>query len=270
MNGEGDHGKPVGTREWYDFVGLLGDVLPEIHLGGEAATHELLSLCQLDRHTRVLDVGCGSGVTACRIAARYGASVHGIDLSEVMIAKAEARARGLGLRGKIHFRTGDVYDLPYDNGDFDIVILESVLTPLPGDVQDAMSEMVRVLRPGGRLCANESTVGPDTPEELHESFAEHPAFYRIFTLQTLRDLFEQAGLEVVHLSEVSGVGAPRALGGIGLGGILSFMVRTYPKILMRILRDPNIRRASQIDDKVTKAGKPYMRYTLIVGQKPSP
>jgi len=268
MSGESEfHKKPVSTREWYDFVGLLSDVLPGMHLGGESATHDLLALCQLDRLTRVLDAGCGSGATACRIAARYGASVHGIDLSEVMIAKAEARAQGLGLGGKVHFRTSDVTDLPYGNGDFDVVILESVLTPLPVNLQNAMGEMVRVLRPGGRLCANESTVDPDAPDDLRESFAEHPATYRTFTPQTLRALFEEAGLEVVHLSEVSEVGAPSALGGIGLGGILSFMLRTYPKILVRILRDPHIRRASQIDDKVTKAGKPYMGYTLIVGKK---
>jgi ubiquinone/menaquinone biosynthesis C-methylase UbiE len=269
MNSESEFDRPISTRDWYDFVGLLSDVLPGMHLGGEDATHDLLALCQLDRHTRVLDVGCGSGATACRIASRYGSSVRGIDLSEVMIAKAEERAQGLGLYDRVDFRTGDVFELPYGDGEFDVIIMESVLVPLPGDVQDAMGEMVRVLRPGGRLCANESTVDPEIPDDLRESFAEHPATYRTFTPQTLRELFEEAGLEVVHLSEVSSVGAPSALQGIGLGGILSFMLRTYPKILSRILRDPNIRRASQIDDQVTKAGKPYMGYTLIVGQKPS-
>ena len=268
MSSESEFDKPVSTREWYDFVGLLSDVLPGMHLGGEDATHDLLALCLLDRHTRVLDVGCGSGATACRIAMRYDSSVYGIDLSEVMVANAELRAQRLGLHDKVHFRTGDVFELPYSDGEFDVVILESVLTPLPGDVQDAMREMVRVLRPGGRLCANESTVDPEAPDVLLESFAEHPATYHTFTPEKLRTLFEGAGLEVVHLSEVSDVRAPSALSGTGLGGILSFMIRTYPKILSRILRDPNIRRASQVDDKVTKEGKPYMGYTLIAGQKP--
>jgi len=40
--------KPVGTREWYDFIGQLADALPDLHLGGRNATHSLLDMCQLD------------------------------------------------------------------------------------------------------------------------------------------------------------------------------------------------------------------------------
>jgi len=40
--------KPVGTREWYDFIGQLAEALPGIHMGGQDATHALLELCQLD------------------------------------------------------------------------------------------------------------------------------------------------------------------------------------------------------------------------------
>jgi hypothetical protein len=46
------------------------------------------------------------------------------------------------------------------------------------------------------------------------------------------------------------------------------MVRVYPKILRKLLRDARFREASRVDDQITKGGKPYMGYTLIVGQKP--
>jgi hypothetical protein len=50
--------------------------------------------------------------------------------------------------------------------------------------------------------------------------------------------------------------------------LLSFMIRVYPKILLKLLHDARFRKASSIDDRITKQGKQYMGYTLIVGQKP--
>lgn len=148
--------KPVGTREWYDFIGQLAGALPGMHLGGQDATHALLEMCQLDATSRVLDVGCGPGNTACFIAENYGSRVHGIDISEVMIAKAEERARRQGLMDKVEFRVADAFHLPFEDGLFDVAIVESVLTLLPGDKKQALTEMVRVVRPGGRIGANET------------------------------------------------------------------------------------------------------------------
>jgi len=260
--------KPVGTREWYDFVGQLADALPGMHLGGQEATHALLDLCQLDPTSRVLDVGCGSGNTACLIAEQHGSRVHGIDISEVMIAKATERARRQGLLDKVEFRVADAFQLPFEDDRFDVVIVESVLTPLPGDKKQALTEMVRVVRPEGRIGVNESTVDPSAPPELLALFAEHPATYGYFTPQTLRSLFEESGLQVVHMTEAKNVDAPSVLEGMGLGALLSFMIRVYPKILLKLLRDARFRKASRIDDGVTKYGRQYMGYTLIVGQKP--
>jgi ubiquinone/menaquinone biosynthesis C-methylase UbiE len=142
--------KPVGTREWCDFVGHLTDALPGLHLGGQGATRTLLDACQADATSRVLDVGCGSGATACLIAEQYSARVRSIDISEVMIAKAEERARRQGLQERVEFQVADVFRLPFEDGAFDVAIVESVLIPLPGDKKQALAEMTRVVRPGGR------------------------------------------------------------------------------------------------------------------------
>ncbi len=260
--------KPVGTREWYDFVGQLADALPGIHMGGQAATHALLDMCQLDATSQVLDVGCGPGNTACLIAEQYGSRVHGIDISEVMIDKAKERARRQWLMDKVEFRVADAFQLPFENDRFDVVIVESVLTPLPGDKKQALAEMARVVRPGGRIGVNESTVAPSAPPEFLALFAEHPATYGYFTPQTLRGLFEESGLQVIHMTETKNVDAPSPLKEMGLRGLLSFMIRVYPRILLTLLRDARYRRAAKIDDGITKRGKQYMGYTLIVGQKP--
>lgn len=259
--------KPVGTREWYDFIGYLADTLPGIHLGGEAATRELLEWCQLDATSHVLDVGCGAGVTACLIAQTFGSQVVGIDFSDVMIAKANAKADTLGLTDKLEFRVVDVYQMPFEDGSFDVALAESVLTPLSGDKLQAVGEMVRVIRPGGRIAVNESTVDPAAPAEFLALLDKHPAIYGYFTPESLRDLFEEAGLEVIHMGETKQADAPSPVKDMGVVGLLSFMVRVYPKVLVKLLRDARFREASRIDDQITKQGKAYMCYTLIVGQK---
>ena len=54
---------------------------------------------------------------------------------------------------------------------------------------------------------------------------------------------------------------------MGCGGLLNFMFRVYPKIAVKLLRDARFREATKLDDQVTKQGKDYMGYALIVGRK---
>jgi ubiquinone/menaquinone biosynthesis C-methylase UbiE len=261
--------KPVGTQEWYDFIGEFADAFPGMHLGGEDATHELLAMCRVGSESQVLDAGCGAGYTACLIAREYGAEVQGVDLSEAMIAQAKQRAHRQGLADRIQFRVADLACLPFEDDSFDIVIGESILIPLPGDKKRALVEMVRVVRPGGRIGINESTVDPLAPPEFMALLAEHPAIHGPLTPQALRDLFEASGLRVAEIkTETADVDTPSAIRQLGCRGLLSFMVRAYPKILFKLLRDARFRKASRIDDQVTKRGRQHLGYTLIAGQKP--
>lgn len=259
--------KPIGTREWYNFVGQLTDTLPGIHMGGQEATHTLLAMCQIDGSKQILDVGCGAGHTACLIAREYGARVQGIDVSEVMISKARERAERMELTDRVEFRTADAYQLPFGDDCFDVGLIESVLTPLPGDKISALQEMIRVLRPGGLIGANETTVDPTAPPELLKAFERHPAMHGYFTPDSLRRLFEQAGLRDIQMVETGSVATPSPFKEMGCGGLVVFMLRTYPRIILSLLRDPRIREASRADDEITKRGKQYMGYALIVGRK---
>lgn len=105
------------------------------------------------------------------------------------------------------------------------------------------------------------------PEEWLALLDEHPAIHGYFTPQTLRSLFDESGLQVVEMIEAQYVGTPKVLKEMGLRGVLSFMIRAYPKILLQLLRDARIREAGRIDNQITKRGKEYMGYALIVGQK---
>lgn len=258
----------IGTREWYDFIGEMADVLPGIHLGGMEATRTLLDLCQPKPETRVLDAGCGPGVTSCLIASQYGSEVVGVDISPVMIDYATRKAEKLDLTGMVRFQVADILDLPFSEDDFDLVIAESILTPLPGDKSLALQELKRVLCPGGLLAINESVLGLEAPEELHQAMAEHPAIQGYFTSQSLEEMIEGHGFSITVQKEFSSADSPSALKQIGIKNLLLFMIRAYPKILWKLLTDQRFRRASQVDDQITKAGAEYLKYNLILCQKP--
>lgn len=93
---------------------------------------------------RVLDVGCGTGDDTREIAELAG-SVVGTDLSEAMLA--EARSRG----GDVEFTREDVHALSFADASFDCVRVKLVRQHSP-DIDRCDDELVRVLRPGGRLA----------------------------------------------------------------------------------------------------------------------
>lgn len=95
----------------------------------------------------LLDVGCGAGQLAL-LAAGAGARVTGIDIAPNSLEQARKRARAQGLN--IHFDEGDVEAMPYKNDSFDVVVslFSAMFAAQPGK---AAGEMLRVLRPGGRL-----------------------------------------------------------------------------------------------------------------------
>src|SRR5438094_4832154 len=92
--------------------------------------------------SRILDAGCGSGVTAARLMER-GYAVWGIDLAEPMIRQARE------LCGSDQFGVGDIEHLPFADNSFDVVVSLGVIEYLESDEQ-ALREIRRVLRPGGR------------------------------------------------------------------------------------------------------------------------
>ncbi|MFP4601183.1 MAG: class I SAM-dependent methyltransferase, partial [Persicimonas sp.] len=151
-----------------------------------------------EKRPRALDVGTGDGTYALEMS-RRGARVIGVDVSDTMLDAARKRAEQAGL--SIDLRRADVQALPFPDGHFDCVVAVTVLC-FVDDAARALSEMSRVLVPGGRLVIGElakwSTwaakrrvqgwLGSETWEAA-----------RFRTRSELRSLVEAAGLSVLRV-----------------------------------------------------------------------
>jgi SAM-dependent methyltransferase len=134
-----------------------------------------------DRRPRILDVGCGTGANLLMLS-QFG-DAEGVDISED--ALAFCRERGLA-----NVKLGAAEKLPYDDGTFDLVTALDVVEHLDDDLS-GLSEMRRVLRPGGRVLLFVPTFmflwG------VQDDVSNHRRRYR---LPELRRVLEQAGFEV--------------------------------------------------------------------------
>lgn len=120
----------------------------------------LVSTLGITPRMEVLDLGCGDGTTALP-AARTGARVLGIDIAANLVAAGNARAREEGL-SNLFFREGDARDLhgvETDRFDLLVSIFGAMFAPDPFAVA---REMVRVVKPGGRIVMGNWIPGDPT------------------------------------------------------------------------------------------------------------
>lgn len=159
---------------------------------------------------RVLDVACGTGVLARTVADRVGpnGAVVGLDLNEGMLAVARQKAPG------IRWQQGVAEALPFEDDTFDAVVSQFGLMFFE-DRATALREMLRVLRPGGRLAVAVWDSLDHTPgyaamtRLLQRLFGDEAADalrspYHLGDTQRLAGLFAEAGLPNATITTVEG------------------------------------------------------------------
>ncbi len=197
--------KEVEDLSYYDFMSYLGASFYQI--GGPKSTLKLARQCHIDKDSKVLDVGCGTGYNACLIAEEFGCTVVGVDISELSIEKARERAEKQGLTELVEFHVGDAYDLPFEYEGFDVVITEFVSQFL--DLKQAFKEFTRVLKKGGYIGINEMYKDdeiPTTPaeeikmaEDMISDLTKLP--FKLNTPRHWKSLFIEAGLRDVEINK---------------------------------------------------------------------
>lgn len=173
---------------------LLGG---ELHPGGEAVTRRALELIGLDAGERLLDVASGAGSSALLAASEMSCEVVGVDYGEGAVSEARAAAEERGLAGRVSFVQGDAEALPFPDGAFDAVLCECSLCTFP-DKRQAIGELHRVLRPGGRVAISDVVADHDrVGERLRGAMAEVACVGAALDREGCERLLQSAGFELL-------------------------------------------------------------------------
>jgi len=143
----------------------------ELHPGGESTTRRSLRLIGLSPGERLLDIGSGPGSSALLAASEFDCVVAGVDYGAGAVRGAREAADAAGLGDRVGFVVGEASALPFADGEFEAILCECSLSTFP-DKAGALSEMRRVLRPGGRVVISDVVVDQGRlPESLRGAIA---------------------------------------------------------------------------------------------------
>ncbi|AQT79856.1 SAM-dependent methyltransferase [Mycolicibacterium litorale] len=163
---------------------------------------------------KVIDVGCGAGRHSFE-AYRRGANVIAFDQDAAELADVDTLLQAMGQAGeapaaaKAQVVVGDALALPYPDDTFDCVIASEILEHIPDD-DSAISELIRVLKPGGKLAV---TVPRWLPERIcwllsDEYHANEGGHIRIYKADELKAKLVRGGLTFTHSHHAHALHSP--------------------------------------------------------------
>jgi ubiquinone/menaquinone biosynthesis C-methylase UbiE len=178
------------VKEYFEKVSSQWDALRQGFYGPEVRDAVLAAAKILPTHA-VLDVGAGTGFLT-EGAAQKASRVIALDFSESMLGEARTK-----LGSNVEFKIGDAEHIPLPDASVDCVIGNMVLHHCPHP-EFAVSEMRRVLVPGGRLVLS------DLQEHNYESLRkEHADLWMGFKMANVRIFLENAYLENINVQPLS-------------------------------------------------------------------
>ncbi|MBP5685352.1 MAG: class I SAM-dependent methyltransferase [Candidatus Methanomethylophilaceae archaeon] len=176
---------PHGDKGEETIEGMNEEHVPQITWG-------LVNLPDIDPE-RILDIGCGGGIFTKLILEKYPrAKAWGIDISEISIDYSKRFNSGFIDEGRLELCIGNVADMPYEDGFFDLIVSNASHFFWP-DLPENLKEVSRVLKKGGVLCL---TVGIHTTDpDVIKGYKEQYPSMNIVSDDTLISYMESAGME---------------------------------------------------------------------------
>ena len=151
---------------------------------------------------KILDVGCGTGTLLAELAKSGAANLSGVDLAEGILS--DARKKFFELNIEVDLRAADVEDrIPWEDNVFDIVTTTGALHHFYRPF-DALDEIKRVLKPGGRLIViDQSFLAPARQIiNLYLKIFSHDGDYHFYSNEQAKNLLSEAGFSVKTIKKV--------------------------------------------------------------------
>jgi sarcosine/dimethylglycine N-methyltransferase len=177
------------------------------HYGGLAANDALAEAAAIGPGDLVLDVCSGLGGPARYLAATRRCRVVGVDLHQGRVAGAIDLTRRVGLAERVRFVQGDAMRLAFGAGTFDAAISQEALLHVP-DKGRALAEIVRVLKPGGRLAFTDWIAGPELSDADRAMLWTGIAGQSIQTVLGYIELLKRVGFADIRVVNVSAFWQP--------------------------------------------------------------
>jgi len=249
----------IAALDPYRFMAVIGKRV--IHPGGRASTESLLGRAGITEDSRVLDVGCGVATTAIEIARRSGAQVTAVDISALMLERAEANLRAAGVADRVTVAHGDILALDFGEATFDVVIAEAVTMFV--DRRRAAAELVRVATPGGRVLATEFFWRSRPSEEAKKIFLGQVCPGLEFdTVEDWVQIYEAAGLSAVE-TETGPFEMMTPRGFLADEGV----VRSLGIMGRVAVRPAHVRKMVWLTPRMARA-VPFLGYIVVAATKP--
>ncbi|MFE7675711.1 SAM-dependent methyltransferase [Streptomyces albidoflavus] len=176
-----------------------------LEVAADQLTDLLASKLELGPGRRLLDLGCGLGTPATRLARTTGAEVVGITNSHEQVAVAQALVEREGLADLVTVTHGDAMELPYPAGSFDAVLALESIEHMP-DRRTVLGDITRVLRPCGRLALTDFFErAPMSAEKKQVVDAYFTKFMMTWVgqIDAYPGIVRDAGLRLRSLSDIS-------------------------------------------------------------------
>lgn len=163
------HRGPAYAAEFLGYDAGELAALPADCTASFAGVGNPLAIGPIHAGQTVLDIGCGAGMDLLLAAQRTGPDGHaiGVDMTDAMIERARESVVTSGMR-QVEIRKGDATSLPIADGSIDVVNSNGVLNLVP-EKELCFREIVRVLKPGGRLHLADIALDVELPEDARRN-----------------------------------------------------------------------------------------------------
>ncbi len=187
--------------------GFIGSIIARLMPLGHAPIYKRVSeVLELQPEDELLDVGCGAGYFLKRYA-HHTRHIAGLDYSEVMVKIAKNKHKKRIATGTAEIEYGEASHLPWEANRFTAVTSMGSFIGFPEPLE-SLKEMLRVLRPGGRVVVS---IEYNAEDGKNYSKDIKKYGYGIWTEDEVQNMFQEAGFAEVTIKYAKGMGMPRMM-----------------------------------------------------------